>query len=153
MLKIIDVVVEKLGGALSGLSLVIMLIVGYDAIARYAFNSPTIWAWAVSKQLFGAMVLFAGAYSMLHDRHIRVEVFYERFGPRMKRVCWLITTICVVFFLGVVIWKGYSMAETSIGQKEILSQAFAMPYYPLKILVPIAALLFLLQSIAKLLRK
>lgn len=152
MLRFINAATEKLGRAVSLIALLVMLLIGMDVILRYSFNSPTIWGWPVNQQLFGVLSLFGGVYAFLHNRHIRVEVLYERFGPKMKLVSFWLTVLCFVIFLGVLLWQGCRMAITSAIGSEFLSGPFKLPLYPLKILIPLVVLLFLVQGIATFLR-
>lgn len=151
-LKLTDAVTEKTGRAVSLMALPIMLIIAIEVVARYFFNSPTRWAWPLSTHLFGVLSLFGGAYALLHNRHIRVEVLYESFGSRLKLVSNVLTAVCFLLFIGLLVWQGYVMAEMSVGSREVIRGIIHFPVYPLKILVPVAAFLFLLQGIAVFLR-
>lgn len=150
--KITDTVTEKVGRAVSLAALLIMLIIAIEVIARYAFASPTTWAWPTNKQLFGVLSLFGGAYALLHGRHIRVEVLYERFGSRLKLVSAVLYAITFLFFIAILVWQGYLMAEMSVKNREAMHGIIYYPLYPLKALVPVAALLFFSQGIANFLR-
>jgi TRAP-type mannitol/chloroaromatic compound transport system permease small subunit len=152
-LKLTDAVTEKTGRAVSLMALPIMLIIAIEVVARYVFNSPTRWAWPLSTHLFGVLSLFGGAYALLHNRHIRVEVLHERFGSRLKLVSNVLTAVCFLLFIGLLVWQGYVMAEMSVGSREVIRGIIHFPVYPLKILVPVAAFLFLLQGIAVFLRR
>jgi len=150
--RLIDTATEKIGRAISLIALPIMLIIAVEVVARYFFNRPTRWAWQVSIHLFGVLSLFGGAYALLHGRHIKVEILFEHFGSRLKLVSNVLTAICFLVFIVLLVWQGYVMAEMSVGSREALRGIIHFPVYPLKILVPVAAFLFLLQGIAIFLR-
>ena len=149
----IDTVSEKAGRAVCLLVLAIMAVTTYEVVARYAFNSPTIWAWPINKQLFGVFILFAGVYTMLRGAHLRVEVLYNRFSPRMKFYSGLVGLVTFLIFMGVLVWQAGWMAGSSLQFWEITSGAFRIPLYPFKTLIPVVALLFLLQGIAAFFQK
>jgi TRAP-type mannitol/chloroaromatic compound transport system permease small subunit len=151
--KVIDTVTEKTGRAISLIALPIMLIISIEVVARYFFNSPTRWAWPLSTHLFGVLALFGGAYALLHGSHIRVEVFYERFGPKLKWFSHVLTAACFLLFIGLLVWQGYVLAETSVRGREVIRGIIHFPVYPLKVIVPVATLLLLLQGIAISLRR
>lgn len=146
--KIVDSATEKVGSTLSLITLCIVLLIVFEVTARYVFNSPTDWAWPIIKQLFGVITLFAGGYALLHGRHIRIEIFYERFNSRMKVVSNVLTLIFFLLFIGVLIWQGYVMAKLSFSSGEHITGIFQLPLYPLRMVIPVAALLFLLQGMA-----
>jgi TRAP-type mannitol/chloroaromatic compound transport system permease small subunit len=151
--RIIDLVTENIGRAVSLIALPIMIIIAIEVVARYFFNHPTRWAWSVATHLFGVLSLFGGAYALLHGRHIRVEILYERFGSRLKLLSHILTAVCFLLFIGVLVWQGIEMAEMSIKSREVIRGIIHFPVYPLKTLLPIATFLLLLQGIAIFLRR
>jgi TRAP-type mannitol/chloroaromatic compound transport system permease small subunit len=152
-ISLVDAASEKTGKAVSLLIILIMVITMIEVVARYAFNSPTMWAWPINRQLFGVFILFGGAYTLLYGGHIRVEVLYNRFSPKMKSIARLIALACFLVFIGVLVWQGALMAGISLMSGERASGTFNIPLYPFKILIPIAAFLFLLEGIADFLRR
>ena len=149
----VDTASEKIGNVVSLVILLLMAITAIEVIARYVFNNPTVWAWTMSRQLFGVFVLFGGTYALLYGRHIRVEVLYDRFSPKMKSAARLIALVCLIVFIGALVWQGTWMAGNSLMARELASGAFRIPLYPFKILIPIAAFLFLLEGIAAFFRE
>ncbi len=75
------------GKAVAWLILVLILQLVYDTAARYLFNKPTVWAYDVSYMLYGIIFLIGGAYTLLDDEHIRIEVFYTKFFKTTKSSC------------------------------------------------------------------
>jgi TRAP-type mannitol/chloroaromatic compound transport system permease small subunit len=152
LLDAFDTAIEKLGKGFSLIIILVMAVIMFEVIARYAFNSPTIWAWPITKQLFGVFILFGGIYTLLHGGHIKVEMFYNRFPSKMKFTSRLIALLCALLFLGVLAWLGGVVASNSLVSGEYTSGAFRIPLYPFKMLLPIAATLFCLQGIVNFLR-
>jgi TRAP-type mannitol/chloroaromatic compound transport system permease small subunit len=137
----------KLGNIVSFLILLIMFLTAYEVTARYLFNSPTSWAWSVNRQLFAIFALVGGAYTMAHGMHIRIEMLQERFGPGMKLLVRCLSLACLFGFLGVLIWQGVSLGWTSFANREIMPGVFRMPLYPVKLFLPLATLLFLIEGV------
>ena len=150
--RIIDTLTESIGTAVSLIAIPIMIIISIEVVSRYFFNHPTRWAWMTATHLFGVFSLFGGAYTLLYKRHIRVEILYERFGSRFQLVSNFITAICFLLFICLLIWQGYIMAAMSIEGREVVRGIIHFPIYPLKTLVPVAAVLFLLQGISNFIR-
>jgi TRAP-type mannitol/chloroaromatic compound transport system permease small subunit len=83
-------------GWLAGWMIIPMtLAIPYEVAARYAFNAPTVWAYAVTYKLFGGQFMLAAAYTLLKGAHIRTDVFYERWSPRTRAT---IDVVSYVFF-------------------------------------------------------
>lgn len=138
---------EKSGKIVCFLILMIMAITTWEVVSRYVFNRPTLWVWPINRQLFGIFILFAGAYTMSKGGHIRVEIIYDFFPPPMKTLARWTAIACLVLFLGVLIWQGALMGWNSWKVGEVASGAFRIPLYPLKLLIPLAIFLFLLEGI------
>jgi len=151
--ELIDSVSARTGRVLSFLIVFIMAFTSIEVISRYAFNHPTMWVWPINRQLFGVFILFAGIYTMYKGDHIRVEILYDLFSPRLKTFARWIALACFLIFIIALILQGYRMAWMSWAVKEKLSGAFKFPVYPLKILLPVTALLFLVQGIVTFTRK
>jgi TRAP-type mannitol/chloroaromatic compound transport system permease small subunit len=138
---------EKIGKAVCLLIFFMMIITTVEVISRYVFNHPTMWVWPINRQLFGLFILFAGIYTMHKKDHIRVEILYDHLSPRMKSIARCIALACFLIFIIALILQGSRMAWMSWAAKERLSGAFQFPVYLLKILIPIAAFLFMLEGI------
>jgi len=151
--NLIGRVTEAISKPASLLVFIMMLITSTEVIGRYVFNHPTTWAWPLNRQIFGVFILAAGAYAMSKREHIRIEILYDHFPPKVKRVARGIALACFVIFMGVLVWQGSWMGWNSLMMKEKLAGAFRMPLYPFKILIPIGAFLFLLQGIAVFFRR
>lgn len=148
LFKVIDAISEKTGKAISLLIFLMMVITTIEVIGRYVFNHPTVWVWPINRQLFGVFILFAGIYAMSKGDHIRVEILYDHFPPKMKLIARWIAMGAFLCFMVALVLQGSRMGWNSLMAREKLTGAFPIPLYPLKLLIPIAAFLFLLEGIA-----
>jgi len=133
---------QKLCTGVSVVVFLFMAITMIAVIARYVFNHPLVWTWLTNRLLFGVFILFAGIFAMLERAHIRIEIFYEHFPPKMKRLSKVVTLISFVIFMGTLVWQAAWMGMNSLKMHENSPGAFHIPIYPFKLLVPVAALLF-----------
>jgi len=151
-LKTIDQISEKSGKAVSFLILLLVGVILYEIASRYFFKSPTIWAHEISQMIYGAYVILLGAYVLKRGGHVNVDLLYGRFQPRTRAIIDLFTWLLFFYFCGLLLWKGGEMAWDSFGFRETDSTSFAPPLYPIKMMVPLGALLILLQGLAKFIR-
>lgn len=151
--KAIDTFSEKAGRAVSLLVIVLMAIVVGGVIARYVFGAPFIWAFPLNRQIFGVFILFAGVYALLTNTHLRVEILYTRFRPRMKFYIGLLDLAAFLVFMGVLIWQSGWMAGNSLMNRELSQGIPKIPLYVIKTFIPVVAVLFLLQGISTFFRK
>ncbi len=151
-LKAIDRINEQTGKAVSYLVIILVAVVLYEIFVRYLFNSPTIWAHETSQMIYGAYVILLGGYVLQHKGHVNVDILYNRFSPRTRAVIDLFTWLLFFYFCGLLLVKGWEMAWDSFQVRETEPTSFAPPVYPIKMTIPLGALLILLQGLAKFIR-
>lgn len=149
----VNTITEKTSKPASLLVFVMMLISTTEVVGRYVFNHPSVWAWTLNRQIFGLFILVAGAYTMSKGEHIRIEILYDYFPPRIKMIARLIALASLISFLGVLVWQSSWMGWNSMMMGEKAAGSFRIPLYPFKLLIPIGASLFLLQGIIVFLRR
>ncbi len=149
LFNVIDRTNELLGKAISYLIVVLIGVIFYEIFVRYLFNSPTIWAHEISQMIYGVYVILLGGYLQQRGGHVNVDILYHRFTPRTRAIIDLFTWLLFFCFSGVLLVKGWEMAWDSFLYRETDSTAFAPPIYPLKMMIPLGALLLLLQGLVR----
>ncbi len=126
----------------------------YEVFVRYVLNSPTVWAFDMSVQMYGALFVMAGAYALAQDAHVRGDVLYRLMTKRTQATIDLI--IYIVFLLPAVFaltWYGYGFAADSWFYKEVSwSSPARIQIYFFKTLIPVAGVLIFLQGLAESIR-
>ena len=148
LFNLVDAFTQKTSKYACLLVFVMMVTTAWEVIARYVFNNPTSWVWPVNRQIFGIFILFAGVYTTSKGGHIRIEILYDHFPPRIKYIARLIALAALICFMGVLVWQSAWMGWNAWTVKELSARAFRIPLYPFKLLIPVFAFLFLLQGIA-----
>ncbi len=144
----IDKVVDKSSRVICYVVCVIMLITATDVTARYVFNHPLLWGWLSNRLLFGVFILFAGVFTLSKGEHIRIEIIYDHFPPRLKAAARWLSLAAMVTFVSVLAWQSAWMGWNSLMMREKAAGAFRIPLYPFKLLIPVVAVLFLLEGIS-----
>lgn len=121
----------------------------YEVIARYLFNSPTIWAWDINVQLECLFTVVAGGYALLEGAHIRSDLFYARWTKKKQAWVNIFTSFLPFFFLVAALVSAYKAASRSVVLKAHAMTPLAPPVYPIKIVIVIGVFLFLLQLISE----
>jgi len=151
-LRVVDTINRWVGYILAPVVVVIMLIAVYEVIVRYVFNNPTSWAWELNGYLFLLFAAVAGGYTLLHNAHVRMDLVSAHLPVRARAIVEMVAYFFFFLFVGLLLWKGGDMAWSSWMVKEHSSTWWRPPLYPVKMLVPIAAFLLLLQGIARFIR-
>jgi TRAP-type mannitol/chloroaromatic compound transport system permease small subunit len=153
-LFIIDKISTAVGKAFSWLIVSLTLLITYEVFSRYALNKPHAWAFDVMIMMYGTLFMMAGAYTLSRNGHVRGDVLYGFFPPRVQAA--LDLTLYIVFFLpGVtaLCWAGYMYAADSWRILERSSiTAEGPPLYWFKTVIPVSGALILLQGIAEMIR-
>ena len=153
ILQSIDALSEWTGKAVSFLILALALVIGYEVVMRYGFDRPTVWVHEFSVMLFGTAMIIGGAYVLRFDGHIGMDIVYGMFSVRGRAILDVITYFVLTLpFLLVLMWYGGERAWKSLITLEQDSTQWGPPLYPFRIMLPIGAFLFFLQSVAKLVR-
>lgn len=152
LLKIIDSISEWSGTIFAYLLWPGVAVLVYEVAARYLFDAPTIWAHGSTQRIFAAYYFIGGAYISLHRSHINMDIIYTRFSFRKKAVLDVIGFLFFFFFCSILLWHGSRYAWGSLIRLEPGNTPFRAPLYPVKLMIPVGALLIILQELAQLWR-
>ena len=142
------------GRAFGWCILILTLSVAYEVFMRYVLNSPTVWAFDMMVQMYGALFLMAGPYALAQDAHVRGDVLYRLFTIKWQARLDFILYLCF-FFPGILalFWYGWEIASDSWRYQEVSWNSPArIQIYFFKTLIPFAGGLLLLQGLAELVR-
>ncbi len=142
------------GRAFGWCILILTLSVSYEVFVRYVLNQPTVWAFDMMVQMYGALFLMAGPYALAQDSHVRGDVVYRLFPVRLQG--FLDFSLYLLFFFPgmlALFWFGAEIASDSWRYKEVSWNSPArIQIYFFKTLIPLAGGLLILQGIAELIR-
>ena len=142
------------GRAFGWCILILTFSVTYEVVMRYVFNAPTVWAFDMMVQMYGALFLMAGPYALAQDAHVRGDVLYRLLPVRWQaRIDF--TLYILFFFPGMLalFWYGAEIASDSWRYKEVSWNSPArIQIYFFKTLIPIAGGLLIIQGIAECMR-
>ncbi len=148
LLLTIDRVNTRLGQFFGWFVLALTLFVTYEVISRYVFSAPHAWAYDAMNMMYGTLFMMAGAYTLSKNGHVRGDVLYGFFPPRLQAGLDLALYI-LFFFPGVIAlcWAGYYYAAESFVIRETSSLTTdGPPLYPFKAIIPIAGITLLFQG-------
>jgi TRAP-type mannitol/chloroaromatic compound transport system permease small subunit len=128
--------------------------ISWEVFSRYALDSPHPWAFDVMVMMYGSLFMMAGAYTLSKNGHVRGDVLYSFFTPRVQASLDLL--LYFVFFIPGVFalaWAGYNFAADSLAIREHSNiTADGPPIYPFKMVIPLAGSFLLLQGVVEIVR-
>jgi len=154
LLLTVDKISTFAGQLFSWLIVTLTLLISWEVFSRYVMEHPHAWAFDVMIMMYGTLFMMAGAYTLSKNGHVRGDVLYGFFPPRLQAGLDLV--LYVAFFVpGVValVWAGYRYAGESWAINEHSNiTADGPPIYPFKTVIPIAGAVLLLQGVVEIIR-
>jgi TRAP-type mannitol/chloroaromatic compound transport system permease small subunit len=154
LLLFVDKVSTFVGHAFSWFIVGLTLFISWEVFSRYALDAPHAWAFDAMIMMYGTLFMMAGAYTLSQNGHVRGDVLYGFFTPRVQAGIDL--TLYIVFFIPGVFaltYAGYYYAGDSwrIDEHSNIT-ADGPPVYPFKTVIPLAGGILLVQGIVEIIR-
>ncbi len=152
--RAIDRLNDVVGRGVIWLVLVSVLISAGNAVTRYGLNmSSNAWL-EVQWYLFSFIFLLGAGYTLKHNGHIRVDVLYSRFSPRVQALVDLVGAVLfllpMAMLVGWLSWRGladsYAIGETSPDAGGLLR-------WPVRLAIPLGFLLLGLQAVSEAIKR
>lgn len=146
----IDRLNETIGRALAWLTLLMVLVTFAIVVLRYGFDWGSI-AMQESVNYLHALVFMAGtAYTLKHNEHVRVDIFYNRLSPHGRAWVDLLGTLILLLpFCLFLIWASLPYVTKSWQVLEGSREAGGLPLvFLLKSFIPLLGLLLSLQGLS-----
>jgi len=154
LLLFIDKVSTWIGQFFSWLIVALTFMISWEVFSRYVLDHPHAWAFDVMSMMYGSLFMMAGAYTLSKNGHVRGDVLYGFFPPRLQ--AWLDLILYLVFFIPGVFalaYAGYGFAVESWAINEHSNiTADGPPIYPFKTILPIAGAFLLAQGLVEIVR-
>lgn len=154
LLLAVDGLSARVGRLFAWLIVALTALVSWEVGSRYVFSDPHPWMFDVQAMLYGALFMLAGAYTLAAASHVRGDVLYGFFPPRVQAGVDL--ALYLLFFIpgvtALVLAGWYFAAESwAIGERSSVA-SMGPPLYPFKAVIPLAGALLLLQGAAEVVR-
>ncbi|MNT42230.1 Tripartite ATP-independent periplasmic transporter, DctQ component [compost metagenome] len=152
--RLIDTITEFIGKSVSWLILIAVLVSAGNAVIRKMFNMSSN-AWLEAQwYLFGAAFMFAAAYTLSQNEHIRIDVVYGQFSRRVQH--WIDLFGHVFFLMPFVLLMLYYFVpyvKMSYVSGEVSSSAGGLIIWPAKAILLFGFLLLAFQGVSEIIKK
>lgn len=154
IVRAIDAVSEWSGRLTAWLIVPMTGAITYEVVARHFFGAPTVWAYDTTYMLYGTHFMLCAAYTMRNGGHVRTDMLYQNWSPRTQNLVDAVGYLCF-FFPGMIFLLIFGWQEAwhawEIGERSEAS-SWRPIIYPFKAVIPLTALLLLVQGIAEFLK-
>jgi len=136
--------------AASALAALILLVV-YDALMRYLFQTGSIALQELEWHLFDVVIMLGIAYTFQRASHVRVDIFYDQYSDKIRHIVNIIGALFFILpFSLLIIYVGFDFVLISFEQLEASSDPGGLPYrFIVKSLLPIAFILLIIQTVSE----
>lgn len=113
--------------------------------------APTLWAYDVSRMLYGSLFMLGAGYALSKGVHIRADFIYRNWSERTQGIIDLFLYVTLYFVgMGFLFWYGaeYAWSAWSRGERA-MDTAWMPPLGPVRTAIPLGALLLILQGISE----
>jgi len=150
----LDSFVRKVGQVASWFNALLLVVIVTQVLLRCVFSNGQTWLEELQWHFYAAAMLFGLSYALVNDSHVRVDILYDRFSSRGKRI---IEIISIVFLLGpfvfVVFVHSLPFVADAWRVMEGSDSAGGLPYrFIIKSMIPIGFGLLALAAASRLIR-
>ena len=104
LIRVINLINKVIGETISWLTLLMVLVTFLVVVLRYGFNVGFIWMQESVRFMYSAVFLLCAGYTLLKDKHVRVDVLYLNLSEKNKALVdligsiFLLLPVCFVIF-------------------------------------------------------
>ncbi len=138
---------------LAGLLVVVLsFLMLYETINRYIFNAPSVTIEEIEWHLYDIIFLLGLSYTMKLDKHVKVDIFYNRFSTKAKALVNIFAYLVLVLpFSLMIIYASYTFVEMSYLQNEISPDPGGLTHrWLIKGMIIVGFILLVMEAIVKL---
>ena len=156
--RAVDRFTGRLGRFVSWLTLAMVLIGAYNAVARYLgrfihVNLSSNLYLELQWYLFSLIFLLGAGFALRENAHVRVDVLYGRLRRKARaRIDVIGSALMLIPFCIFVLWVSWPSIHNSWLVREGSPDPGGLPRYPLKAVIIVAFVLLLAQGISQLLK-
>lgn len=147
---------ERTGMLVSWLVLAMVLLVSYDVAMRYFFQSGSVALQEMEWHLFSLIFLIGAAYTLKHDDHVRLDLFYKSKFMDDRRRAWIDlfgSIFLLIPFCILIILSAWPFVYQSYIHLEGSPDPGGLPYrWILKASIPLGFTFLLLQGVSEIVK-
>jgi len=145
---------KRIGNVVCWITMPLMIAMVYEVLARKLFLAPTMWAYDMSRFLYGALFMLGAGYALSRGVHIRADFLYRNFKVRTQGLIdfWL---YLLFYFPGLLFFfymtTGFVLESIKRGERGM--DTAWMPFmWPIKACLWFGILFLLIQGISEVLK-
>ena len=146
----VDALNDWIGRCVSWLTLAMVLVTCLVVILRYGFSIGWVWMQESYVWMHGLVFMLGAAYTLLHEGHVRVDIFYRPASARYQALVNLCGSLLLIMpVVALVAWESYPYVMASWSKLESSREAGGLEgLYLLKTVLLVFCVLVGLQALS-----
>ena len=153
-IAIVDRFTDSFGRLLAWLAILMMLAMASVVVLRYGLQIGSIALQESITYMHACLFMLGLAYTLKHNGHVRVDIFYQHFSPRQR--AWVNSLGGIIFLLPLclfIVGISWDFVSQSWSVREVSAEPGGIPaVFLLKTLLPIMAINLSIQGLTEILR-
>jgi TRAP-type transport system small permease protein len=141
LVRVCDVIEKVLNAVIIVLLMSMTVVIFYQVVLRYAFQSSNIWAEEFARYAFIWVVLLGSASAIRRYQHIRIDFAFNAMPPALQRWVDILNYVLIAGFLVVLTYYGWQISMRTGNQ---ISAGLHVPMSVMYMSIPISAAIMLL---------
>ena len=146
----LDHLVARIGRVTSWLTLLLVLLVAGDVLFRYIWHVSSVAEQELEWHVLAVIAMIGASYTLQQGEHVRVDIFYQHYSPRVKQ--WmdlLLPSLVIVPTMLFITWLSLNFVSMSWEVAEGSPDPGGLPArYVIKAFVPLGFFLIAIQGVA-----
>jgi len=150
---VLESVIDWIGRGTAWLCLGMVVLVAINVILRYLFRIGPVSLQELEWHLMSPIALIGMSYALRHGDHVRVDIFFERFGRTLQEFIDLVAAIVTVIIAIVIIKLSLGFVYQAYAIGEGSPDPGGLPYrFLLRAFIPLGFVLLAIQAFAQAIR-
>ncbi len=150
----LDSISKYTGTVAAFLVVLLSLLVAYDAGMRYLFSEGSIALQEIEWHLFDLVFLLGLTYALKHDKHVRVDIFFEHYSVQKKAIVQILSMLLLVIpFSFLFLIDAFDMTMQSYLQNEVSADPGGLSHrWMIKAVLVLSFVLLIVQAFSEILK-
>jgi TRAP-type mannitol/chloroaromatic compound transport system permease small subunit len=140
---------ETVGGFAKYLIFLLMGILIYEVFSRTIFNKPHIWQVEMSAFTMTAYYMLGGAYTLIREGHVRMDLFHYKWSARGKAAADVITFPIIMVYMAIYLYGSITSLQYALEYRQVTYSSWGPPLAPIKFIMLIGIALMTMQMLSE----
>jgi TRAP-type mannitol/chloroaromatic compound transport system permease small subunit len=152
--KALDKFIDRIGKTVAWLNGILVLVIILQVILRYVFGHGLVVLEELQWHLYAVGIMIGISYCTIHDSHIRLDIFHDRFSQRTKEIVELLGIVFLLMpIITIILIHSWHFVAESWRVGEHSDAPLGLPYrWAIKAFLPTGFILLAVSGVSRMIR-